>query len=400
MINWLLEQQWPLSVTLLALIGINRYAIHYVGARLSYLLWALVPIVLVVNNLPNPLTSIVDTEITRYVVNVSNQVNQFDIVGLSLIIWLMGAMFVVTRIVSEHTKLVTSIRHGHSKRVENHSTKFSIFKNESIDSPILVGLINTRLLLPSNFTKMFSEQQQELIYQHESVHFSRKDNWANTFAIALVLVFWFNPLIWIAYASYRKSQEISCDEAVLKNSTKEQKISYCKAMLNTVINNQYGLYSYSHYMEKSTMKKRMQYIQTMPKGNALVKLLIATTLTAALSSVAFAKYGEMGAHKESHSVKPIVRIEPLYPKQAADAGTEGSVVLKFDITSSGKVENVSVVNAKPKGVFDREAKKALRQWQYTASTNGQKDVLVQLDFAMNQDTKLEPLIERVTIKSH
>ena len=61
---------------------------------------------------------------------------------------------------------------------------------------------------------------------------------------------------------------------------------------------------------------------------------------------------------------PIVRIEPKYPMQAARDGKEGWVKLSFTINEIGGVEDVEVIEAQPKRVFDKEAKRALRKWKY------------------------------------
>ena len=85
---------------------------------------------------------------------------------------------------------------------------------------------------------------------------------------------------------------------------------------------------------------------------------------------------------------PIVRIEPKYPIQAARDGKEGYVILSFTINKIGGVEDVKVLEAKPKRVFDKEAKRALRKWKYKPKVvNGkamkQTNLTVQLDFKMD-----------------
>lgn len=87
---------------------------------------------------------------------------------------------------------------------------------------------------------------------------------------------------------------------------------------------------------------------------------------------------------------PIVRIEPKYPIQAARDGKEGWVQLSFTINLLGGVEDVKVIKAQPKRVFDKEAKRALRKWKYKPKIVDGKPVLqpgmsVQLDFKMNQE---------------
>jgi len=85
---------------------------------------------------------------------------------------------------------------------------------------------------------------------------------------------------------------------------------------------------------------------------------------------------------------PIVRIEPKYPIQAARDGKEGWVKLSFTINEIGGVEDVKVIEAKPKRIFDKEAKRALRKWKYKAKVvdgkpEKQFGLQVQLDFKMD-----------------
>lgn len=61
---------------------------------------------------------------------------------------------------------------------------------------------------------------------------------------------------------------------------------------------------------------------------------------------------------------PIVRIEPKYPVQAARDGINGYVVMRFSIMEDGTVDEVEVIEAEPKRVFDKEAIRALKRWKY------------------------------------
>lgn len=87
---------------------------------------------------------------------------------------------------------------------------------------------------------------------------------------------------------------------------------------------------------------------------------------------------------------PIVRIEPKYPIQAARDGKEGFVILSFTINEIGGVEDVDVIEADPRRVFDKEAKRALRKWKYKpkvvdGKAMRQTGLTVQLDFKMGGD---------------
>jgi protein TonB len=86
---------------------------------------------------------------------------------------------------------------------------------------------------------------------------------------------------------------------------------------------------------------------------------------------------------------PIVRIEPQYPISAARDGKEGWVQLSFTINELGGVDDVSIIEAEPRRVFDREAIRALKKWKYKPKiVDGkplkQTGMKVQLDFTLEK----------------
>lgn len=83
------------------------------------------------------------------------------------------------------------------------------------------------------------------------------------------------------------------------------------------------------------------------------------------------------AHAE---LKPTKRVEPVYPPEAARAGTSGFVEVEYTVDATGKVANVSVLNAKPARTFETAAVKAVKQWQFPAGADGRGKV--RLDFAL------------------
>jgi protein TonB len=58
----------------------------------------------------------------------------------------------------------------------------------------------------------------------------------------------------------------------------------------------------------------------------------------------------------------LVQPKPRYPAQALNRKIEGWVLVRFNITKEGTVDAVEVVEAEPKGVFEREAVRAA--WRY------------------------------------
>src|SRR5262249_14426039 len=61
---------------------------------------------------------------------------------------------------------------------------------------------------------------------------------------------------------------------------------------------------------------------------------------------------------------PLVRVSPLYPPRAQSRGVEGWVQLQFTITPQGTTKDIEVVDANPKGYFERAAKDAVKKYKY------------------------------------
>lgn len=61
---------------------------------------------------------------------------------------------------------------------------------------------------------------------------------------------------------------------------------------------------------------------------------------------------------------PIVKVNPIYPRRALEQGVEGSVLVRYTVTTSGAVKDVVVVEADPRGYFERAAVKAAEKYKY------------------------------------
>lgn len=394
--NWLIEQQLLLSLLFAGFVLLERFGLKAIGSQLIYKLVWLIPASLLVANLPNAIRPLQNSPISHYIITpnqplistISINWALFYVVITALLLfatWIIHRRFVSNLQLCEVTNLQAEISSG-----------VKTFTSHQVATPMVIGVLNSKLVLPHNYNTLFDKATLALILEHENVHIKRKDNLTNALLLLATILMWFNPLAWMAYASCRRLQELTCDERVLSNKTTQQQILYSKALVNCAANAPAGLMAYSHYGDKKTMLQRLTNIKHNGAHSRLAKgsaLLIAASL---LSGLAVAKQPEASAKKET-SIAPVMRIEPFYPKQAAEQGISGSVVLKYDITPAGKTANITVVKAEPEAVFNKEAKRALMQWQYTPSSMGQQNVLIQLDFALNSTVTKSDLIERVNI---
>jgi protein TonB len=66
----------------------------------------------------------------------------------------------------------------------------------------------------------------------------------------------------------------------------------------------------------------------------------------------------------------IATIKPVYPFHARRRGTEGYVTVQFLVDRAGEVQELSIVEAKPSGVFERSVRKTVPRWRFRP---GKKD---------------------------
>jgi protein TonB len=85
-------------------------------------------------------------------------------------------------------------------------------------------------------------------------------------------------------------------------------------------------------------------------------------LSVILTSAAMAQ--EYEASDVDTKPKVIRQMPVSYPKLAKQNGIEGRVVVRVLIGKNGKAEKLEVVESKPEGVFDENAMKSLKYWQF------------------------------------
>ena len=394
--NWLLEQQLLISLLILSLLVLERYSLKWLNANFVYKLWLMLPITLLLANMPEHFKPLPNNVISTMLISPKQGFSTKISISWVLVYSAIFSMLALTAIVV-HLRFINQLRLTNldDKVLIDAHPDMQLLQSSAVSTPMVIGLFSNQLVLPTAYTQHIDSTALTLIIEHEKVHIKRADNLFNALALMATLLIWFNPLAWLGYMSFRRLQELSCDEKVLTNKTTQQRILYSKALINCAANSRAGLIAYSHYGDKNTMLQRLNQIKHTGNSSIITKGALLIFAAGMISSFAIAKQPE--AISKVQAISPIMRIEPIYPIQAAEQGISGSVVLKYDISPAGKTQNVSVVNAKPERVFDKEAKKALMQWQYKPSNSGFKDVLVQLDFAIDSNYKSEELIEKVTV---
>ncbi len=101
-----------------------------------------------------------------------------------------------------------------------------------ITSPMTFGLFKTYIVLPPHLERWMSINDIKYILMHELHHYKYKDIATNYLMIIFQIIYWFNPLVWIAFGKMKDDREVACDTAVLQLLDKDFHTDYGNAMIN------------------------------------------------------------------------------------------------------------------------------------------------------------------------
>jgi len=98
-------------------------------------------------------------------------------------------------------------------------------------SPAVCGLIRAKILIPATILERLSREKLKAVLIHELAHIKRGDIWVNMAATILQIVYFYNPLLWIANSMIRKVREQAVDEMVLV-ALKPETESYSNTLID------------------------------------------------------------------------------------------------------------------------------------------------------------------------
>lgn len=126
--------------------------------------------------------------------------------------------------------LYALVSYGRIKRRVATATllRDNIRQSEYVDSPFVLGLFRPVIYLPYQV----EPEDLEYVIAHERAHIRRKDHWWKPLGFLLLCVYWFNPLLWIAYVLLCRDIEGACDEKVIREMGLEDRRGYSTALLN------------------------------------------------------------------------------------------------------------------------------------------------------------------------
>lgn len=104
----------------------------------------------------------------------------------------------------------------------------NVYLCDNIKSPFILGVFRPRIYLTSGM----DEAARDCVLRHERAHLRRWDHVWKPLGFALLAVYWYDPLVWVAYILFCRDMELACDERVIRDMAAEERAAYSQALLD------------------------------------------------------------------------------------------------------------------------------------------------------------------------
>ncbi|BCC04734.1 MULTISPECIES: M56 family metallopeptidase [Bacillus cereus group] len=251
-------------------------------------------------------------------VNVSTeQQTPFSLYKLAMYVWLVGVFLLAVITFITNRRLYSYIKKQPDITDEQVVTVFNRCKQSmkmkkavslrlagKIASPTVFSFFRPKVLLSKKHMKVLNEQQLQYIFYHELAHIKRNDVAVNWIMYSLILLNWFNPILWYAYFCMREDQELACDAYALTFIDKEEQIAYGHTIITLLEHYSYQAPSLANLSRnKRTLKRRIVMIKKFQKKSYRLSLLGVIVIVAIASLSLFNARATEGKEKQDDKVE-------------------------------------------------------------------------------------------------
>lgn len=280
-------------------------------------------------------------------------------------IWLAGALILLGSVIHTHHKSRKQYREAipvstaslNTILVENGlGRRVQVKISDTVSSPFVYGFIRPVILFPFHID--LEEDTTKYILTHEIAHIKNHDMWKKSILIAVVSLYWFNPLVWILFILMNRDMELVCDEAVIRKYGASHNYIYASLLLS-LEEKKNGFHPSYIGIGKHSIKERIEVIMKKQKisaiciGIAAISILTAVGITL-YSNVTWYAESAKDAASENEAAYTKAELEAMEMHNQAineEAQESLSVYEKFGLSYDSKEDQI-YLNGSPVRYFE------------------------------------------------
>jgi beta-lactamase regulating signal transducer with metallopeptidase domain len=182
-----------------------------------------------------PQWDVIDTPPMNETVPTGVELESISRQGLVFSVWLVGMLALSALLVRRFyfvRRLIANSRPANERSLEmldECCRRIGIRRNIELRltngklSPAVCGFFKPVILMPAALLQKLSREKLRAVLIHELAHIKRGDAWVNLLQTILQIVYFYNPLVWLANVMVRRAREQAVDEMVLVTLRPETK---------------------------------------------------------------------------------------------------------------------------------------------------------------------------------
>lgn len=137
------------------------------------------------------------------------------------LLWIMGVLGFLVYAMISYIKLKKQV-------AASLTVRKGVKECDEIAFPFILGVLLPTIYIPSSL----DAASRSFVISHETAHLKRRDHWWKPLGYLILCIHWFNPLCWISYILLCRDIEMACDEKVIRDMGKEEKVGYSQTLLD------------------------------------------------------------------------------------------------------------------------------------------------------------------------
>ena len=256
----------------------------------------------------------------------------------------------------------------------------NVFETDRVSVPFILGIIRPHIYLPVGM----NEEVRRYVLAHERYHLERRDYLIKLLAYFVLVIHWFNPLVWLAFRLMSRDMEMSCDEKVLLRNGEDTVVTvkaYSRALLSIATGKAYrtpSLLAFGETGVRSRIRNVLKWKQPRKWVQIALAILCVTVVAGCMSNP------KPESFSSDTLLKTIGRpqaeaLKQLGLKEEDVTASPGMVVLPAAFTMEGKAFEARLIIDRTKGEVDG--------YQYALS--GNEETLMPVLSALMEKAKTE-----------
>lgn len=261
------------------------------------------------------------------------------------ITWLTGVLgllaWAVVQQLQLHRLLVRSSRPGRPLLALYRSTHKSlglpraprILVSPDLDSPALVGVLRTVVLLPGWMADESPRDQIRWVLKHELRHWMHRDPLAGSVRWLSQTLFFFHPLVWWLGRLWEEATEMACDRSVVRSH--EQAHRYAETLFDVLLRvraRKSSIALHGLNATRTQIGKRIQELldNPSPTRNPVHVPWCLVPLTGVLLSVGVALDGD-GIYESESDLRSQKTLSSLPPSEVPGLGSHAKNAVQYEV---------------------------------------------------------------------